>query len=614
MIEVEEVPLDIQLPMRSVGMVLMQPFIELDIGQEPFKWQASKAGAQLERIKTTLELASGGCGLAKVNFTVFPEYSIPGLEGVEVIQDALSNEAWPSDSVIIAGVEGLTKAQYSQLCDDGAVKSNVHPSNHPDRLKNHEWVNCSVTWVNSQQSGLRRWIQPKLAPARLEKNVVGSSMYRGQAAYVFRFKFENAAEGRFLSLVCFDWIDEQSGLWTVLNQYASSSASTREIHLMFVLQYNDKPNDNLFLENARRYFEDQACPTLNRFHGAIVFANTAGGEAAGKYSDFGFSSLVFHPSANQTYDRSDCPPTFAIETNRLRGRDNLKRCPQSLLREMGSCVHSFNLRLPRWIAPNPADRGHPLENAFVFRLNSEGEDDPRLPGAPVPAIVKWFNDNLGRVDSLIDETIHPLNQDFKKRTNEVVDETRKRPVEALRRSIDMLSVTIGQEGSMDQKSSGATTRKWLKIADKRPVHNVDNWDDEEEECLKFLVNALSALKLCKPVQIADSQTHAKMRIGNNIYDIVVVCGPSHDECDMQVDRMAYLGSAARTLMIFTVDLRHQRRRLARSRDITDATDPSARDISSGARRFYSCNDLIDAVSQADDLAGLCDKIDKVLSL
>lgn len=614
MIEVEEVPLDIQLPINSVGMVLMQPFIELDLAQEPFKWQASEVGAQLERIKTTLALARGGSGLAAVNFTVFPEYSIPGLEGVTVIQDVLSEGSWPSDSVIIAGVDGLAKRDYGLLCESGSVQTSVHPTNHPDRLKDHEWVNCCVTWVNSQHSGLRRWIQPKLAPARLEKNV-DSSMYRGQAAYVFRCKFQNTAESRFLSLVCFDWIDKQSGLWTVLNQYAQSSASTHEIHFIFVLQHNDKPNDNLFLENARRYFEEHnTCPTLNRIHGALIFANTAGGIAPGKYQEFGFSSLVFHPGTNKSYDRNDCPPTFAIDTNRLRGRDNLKGCPQSLLREMGSCVHSFALRLPRWIDPNPGDRGHPLEKAHVFRLDNGGEDDPRLPGGPVSAIVKWFNDNLGRADSLILDKDHPLNKAFKECRKEVVDETRKLPVEALRRSIDMLSVKIGQGKSVDDSSGGVTARKWIRIAGKRPVHNVDNWEAEDEECLKFLVNSLSVLKLCKPVQIADSQTHARMRIGNNVYDIVVVCGPSHEECDMQIDRIPYFASAARTLIAFTVDLRHQRRRLARAKDITDPTDPSARDILSGARRFYSCIDLIDAVGQANDLAGLCDKIDKVLNL
>src|SRR5262249_24374433 len=149
-----------------------------------------------------------------------------------------------------------------------------------------------------QQSGLQRWIQPKHAPARLEKNV-NASMYRGQAVQVFRCRFSNDVESRFLSLICFDWIDTDSGLWNLLNQYALTSASTREIHLLFVLQYNDKPNDNLFLENARKYFEEpNTCPTLNRKDCAIVFANTAGGDVPGRHEQFGFSSLVLHPGTS----------------------------------------------------------------------------------------------------------------------------------------------------------------------------------------------------------------------------------------------------------------------------------------------------------------------------
>lgn len=614
MIEVEEVPLDIQLPTQSVGMVLMQPFVELNLGQEPFKWHATKVAAQLERIKNTLELAHGGCGLAMVNFTVFPEYSIPGLEGVTVIQEAMSGETWPSDTVIIAGVDGLTKADYSLLCARGSVPSLVHPNNRPDRLEDHEWVNCCVTWVKSQQSGLQRWIQPKLAPARLEKNV-NASMYRGQAVHVFRCRFSNDVESRFLSLVCFDWIDTNSGLWNVLHQYALTSTSSREIHFVFVLQYNDKPNDNLFLENARKYFEEpDTCPKLNRKDCAIVFANTAGGDVPGKHEQFGFSSLVLHPGTSSSYERNDCPPTFAIDTDKLRGRDNLKRCPQSLLREMGPCIHSFSLRPSRWIQPNPADRGHPLEKAHVFSVDKDCEIDPRLPGGPVPAVVKWFNDNLGRADSVIDDPQHPLNPAFNNAWKEVVDETRKRPSEDLERSINVLSVAIGQGASGNIEQNPAAAKKWIKITDKRRIHNVDNWDRQEEECLRFLVNAVSVLKLCLPIQIAGAPMHAKMRIGNDVYDIVVVCGDGHDECDRQIARLTYGASAARSLLIFSVDLRHQRRRSPRSRNITDTTDPSSRDISSGAKRFYSYNDLIDAVSQAKHLAGLRNMIDEVLSL
>jgi hypothetical protein len=614
MIDVEEVTLDIELPEHSIGMVLMQPFIELDVSQEPFKWRAERRDKQLERIEATLELARGGCGLHKTNFTVFPEYSIPGVDGVELIQRAASNDAWPSNSVIIGGLDGLTREEYAQLCDE----ANVHSHNLPDRLRDYEWVNCCVTWAKSPQRVVRLWVQPKLAPAQLESNVIARPMYRGQAVYVFKCRFENTAECRFLSLICFDWIDEHSGLWPVLMRYAQVSGSQRDLHILFVPQLNPKPNDHLFLENARKYFEEaDTCPTLNRIGGVVVFANAAGGAIPGKYGPFGFSSLVFHPTAS--FEKYGCPPTFAIDTGKLRAADTLTRCRQALLREMGPCVHSFTLRLPRWITPNPADRGHPLEGANVHPLDADSRTDPRTPGGPVAAIVKWFNDNLVAIDSLVHGADHPLEEEFTHSRRIVVDETRNSSVEKLEHSMNALSVAIGRGKTSGEGKSAGASNKWVisgKLGDiKRRVHNVDNWDEQEEQCLRYLVNALSVINVCESLEFAASPTHATMRIGNRVYDILVACGSSHQECDEWVSHIDYRGSAARTLIAITMDLRHPySRRPPKSRDIGNATDSSAQDITSGSMYFCAYSDVVNVALEAADRVSLCNKLREVLVL
>ena len=75
MIEIKEVQLSITLPIGGIGIVVLQPFIELS-GDEPFRWLNNEKTKQIERIIRTLEIArqvDHGC--EKTYFTIFPEYS-----------------------------------------------------------------------------------------------------------------------------------------------------------------------------------------------------------------------------------------------------------------------------------------------------------------------------------------------------------------------------------------------------------------------------------------------------------------------------------------------------------------------------------------------------------
>lgn len=118
MIEIKEVQLDITLPNSGVGVVVMQPFVELG-NDEPFRWHNDKKTKQIERIIRTLEIAKqADHGCEKTYFTIFPEYSIPGLEGVEKIQEVLKSSSWNSGTIIIGGVDGLTRDEYSLLCNE----------------------------------------------------------------------------------------------------------------------------------------------------------------------------------------------------------------------------------------------------------------------------------------------------------------------------------------------------------------------------------------------------------------------------------------------------------------------------------------------------------------
>src|SRR5881394_1093887 len=251
---ITEVPLGITLPHQSIGVVMMQPFVEINLIDEPFVWSVAKRNHQIASIERMLELAIDRPANQHVNFTVFPEYSVPGLIGIAAIERILSDDKWPVNTVVIGGIDGLKKAEYATLFN-GAIETIAHEENAPDRVANDEWLNSCITWVKTDDS-LRRWIQPKLAPARLANNVPAQQMFRGQGVFVFRCAFDNGSESRFMTLICFDWIDANCGLWHVLDAVNNESTASREINLFFVIQHNPKPNDNLFVEHARRYFEE----------------------------------------------------------------------------------------------------------------------------------------------------------------------------------------------------------------------------------------------------------------------------------------------------------------------------------------------------------------------
>jgi hypothetical protein len=116
MIHVEEHELDITFPSTTVSFVLMQPFVRFSQPiREPYRWADTEAPAQHDAIRRTLQLAIQDDNVP--HFLVFPEYSIPGLAGVAIIGEMVRSDQWPSNTVVIAGVDGLTPDEYRTLTE-----------------------------------------------------------------------------------------------------------------------------------------------------------------------------------------------------------------------------------------------------------------------------------------------------------------------------------------------------------------------------------------------------------------------------------------------------------------------------------------------------------------
>lgn len=161
-VEVDLGALGVRLPRGEVAMVVAQPHVVF-VPQEPFTWAPAERQRALECIDDTL-VVSRTCphGADKTHFTVFPKCTLPGLVGVERITAAMQAVEWPTETIVIGGLDGLTKAQFTELVQRPNTTYDA-VGNCLDRVQAHQWVNCVVIWAKLPTGEVRSWVQPKLS-------------------------------------------------------------------------------------------------------------------------------------------------------------------------------------------------------------------------------------------------------------------------------------------------------------------------------------------------------------------------------------------------------------------------------------------------------------------
>ena len=534
MVQIETVDLStrgVQLPSDRVGMVVAQPHLPRSslTAQEPYQYTDQARPTQLDMIARTLEISQAAPHrVAKTHFTVFPEYSIPGTEGIALVDATLSEENWPRGTIVIGGTDGLTKDAYEGLLQAPATHVDVN-HNAAALVPAGQWVNCLITWVKTADGQVERWIQPKLRPAWEQADVCHQHMFHGGSVYLFKGVLDNNQPYRFGTLVCFDWI-VSIGIktpcqWLLEALQRQAGEGQLPLSWLFVIQHNKKPSHKEFLKRASDLFDQTQFPNALRERTCLIFANTAGAPRPGRVAEFGASSLVLSPQS--LFVSPACAPTFANGGKRFRdGSDLLPPCKDVFFRERGACIHSFAQINPGSVVAGAAGRTVAVDEAYVWP--TMGVPEPRAPGAPVPAPVKWLNDELDAISSLsASYSTAPLAAQ--------IDVAHSRNVSALR-----------------QISSQATTDAIKLSAQESAVQHADDWDKIEAEGLTHLVHTLDIVTVnAPPTLVGGDYAHAVVEIGSTPIDLVAIRGTSHESCIEH--SMAYRSGSTRQSLLVSRD-------------------------------------------------------------
>lgn len=509
MIHVETVDLSsrgINFPSDRVGMVIAQPHLSLT-SVEPYQCTAQCKAQQLEMINDVLAVARAARhGAPKTHFTVFPEYSIPGLDGITLVEAALNGADWPPGTIVIGGTDALSKPDFVTIAGEKGTHLDT-VGNGLDRIGQNEWINCGITWVKGADGTVERWLQPKLFPAGSERNVQSQGMFLGNSVFTFEGPLDNGTKYHFCSLVCFDWIAlrQNKHVWNWVLEAMQQKVAPYELSLswFFVLQRNKKPSDDTFLLEVRNFFNQTIVPQVHRDLTCLVFANGAGKEVPGRAEEYGCTSLIF--SKQTQFAEPTCHATFSNGGQRFRSKTLLADYRDIFFRERGACIHSFAQINPRSIITGAAGRKYPVENAFEFPIL--GTNDPRVPSNEVPASVKWLNDELDHLPFL--STRRP--------TAALATQT-----DAVHRQIVMALRVISPQSILNL----------VKLASRDSIaKNPDEWDSVEAESLEHLVHTLDIMGLgFSSLNVGANLAHATVIMNNQTVDLLAIRGASHEGC------------------------------------------------------------------------------------
>ncbi len=526
MIHIEEQDLDIIFPSSAMSFVLMQPFVRFsEPPREPYRWSDAAVPAQLNAIRRTLELAIENENIPQ--FVVLPEYSVPGLAGVQIIDEMIRSNRWPSNTIVIAGIDGLLHDDYRTL--NNMNHARVHEANAHARIPANQWVNCCVTWTKEANDSVKLWLQPKIRPASPELQTSASEMFCGSAVNLFKARYDrNDYPCRFFSLICFDWIARIDGTLVpdaiLANLDHAWAGSPAPLHWVFVLQQNARPNHHDFLGSTKTFLTDTTRhPSVERGNAVVVLAANAASAAPSRAGSGAFSGFVFSPTA--PFNTDACKPTFCMSPEKMRQSDMLSSCRDIVFREMGACIHICKVRVPKFVTPTVTDRTHPVTTAIVCGLDDSAPSDPRLPSNSVPASIKWVNDEIDQAVSVADSDLSsaPLRGPVQDSYDTESADIRTLSAPEIERRIH-LALSVSE-------------KKWQEYLSD-VYRNIDEWDTVEREALDHIMSTIAILGACQAVDVKEGRFHGRVDAPKIVLQLIAIKGGTHQECRQHFDRAA----------------------------------------------------------------------------
>ncbi len=553
-ISVSEETLSVTLPAQSARVLCAQPFIEFRAPlQEPFPLSPECQSRLLDGIDRVIDAANE----QSAEFIVFPEFSIPGIEGVERLLIAFQSESISNATILVGGVTSLTVDEFASLLAGGRVEVLVAEENKVEHVREGQWINTSVTIVKDDCGQLKMWVQPKVSPSWPESATAHQQMFKGRRLHVFRATFENGLPCHFFSALCYDWIGREVGTTAPtavlkhLNEVCCERGAQLSLNWVFVLQHNSKPNDDTFLSAAREFLTDPDYPLVSRDDAAILMACTASSRVPVRDGNYGCSSVIFNPRA--PFDMGACPSTFTTSGSRIRKSSALRICKDAVFREMGECMHAFDIRNPRSVRVDSTDRTLPIENASVYPFTRNGPlSEARLPGMPVPAVVKWVHDELDNLGDLAHDCLAGcvLHDSIEISQASVVSDHRLLPSQAVSERVNY---------------SKASSSKTAEILD--PASQADVWDKEERDGLEHVVHSLAIVRSVTTIDVGSAVIHGRHLDAG--VEIAAIRGTHHSDCIEAFEKWA-----AKTHSPLLLISRDHHNTVPLQREIESFADPS----------------------------------------
>ena len=189
---------------------------------------------------------------------------------------------------------------------------------------------------------------------------------------------------------------------------------------------------------------------------------------------------------------------------------------------MGECVHRFSLRVPKFVTVTVGDRTLPVDRAEVFATEASAEPDPRLPGQPVPANIKWLNDSLDELQHFSDRVM------------------RQNPLQAAAIAFEAaLRIQVRDVGS-DAASRIVTWSTCPEGQQEEDEHedDPDLWGQRQRDGFEHVCHSLTGLGLAYDVKLDQESPHGVLRRdkSSSFIRVVTIRGGDHGACREYFDR------------------------------------------------------------------------------